>query len=65
MIEELKDVIIKIEQLEVEDQRQIAKMLTDEIRWKTTLKNSGGKLDFLAKEAIDEYSSGKTKKTDW
>ncbi|MDO8993252.1 hypothetical protein [Daejeonella sp.] len=65
MIAELKDLIIKIEQLEVEDQRQIAKMLTDEIMWKATLKNSAGKLEFLAKEAIEDYRNGKTKRTDW
>lgn len=65
MIEELKEVITKLEQLKAEEQRQIAKMLTDEIRWETTLENSQEKLHLLAQEALTEYKRGKTKKTDW
>ncbi len=65
MVVELKEVISTIEKLEEEEQREIAKMLNDEMNWDTTLQNSQEKLDNLAKEALDEYKAGKTKQTDW
>jgi hypothetical protein len=65
MIAELKEVISTIEKLKDEEQREIAKMLSDEMNWDTTLQNSQDKLNNLAEEALDEYKSGKTKQTDW
>ena len=43
MIAELKEVISTIEKLKDEDQREIAKMLSDEMNWDTTLQNSSPK----------------------
>ncbi len=65
MISELKEVISTIEKLKDEEQREIAKMLRDEMNWDTTLQNSQEKLNNLAQEALNEYKSGKTKQTDW
>lgn len=65
MINELKKVISKVEKLKDEEQRQIAKMLEDEINWDFTLQNSQEKLNILAKEAIHEYKNRKTEQTDW
>ncbi len=65
MIPELKDVISKLEQLKDEEQREIAKMLSDEMNWDSTLQNSQEKLNNLAQEALDEYKAGKTQQTDW
>ena len=65
MIAELKDVISKVEQLKDEDQRHIAKMLEDEIKWDSTLQNSQKELSNLAQEAFAEYQSGKTKQAGW
>jgi hypothetical protein len=65
MIPELKEVISTIEKLKDEEQREIAKMLSDEINWDTTLQNSQEKLNNLAQEALNEYKSGKTQQTDW
>lgn len=65
MIEELKAVIGKIEQLKSEEQRQIAKLLTDEMNWESTLQGRQDKLEKLAQEAVEEHRSGKTNKTDW
>lgn len=65
MVTELKEVLQKVEQLDSDEQKQIAKMINDELEWETTLKNSGDKLASLAKEAIQEYQSKKTKKEDW
>ena len=65
MVAELKEVISTIEKLKDEEQREIAKMLSDEINWDTTLQNSQDKLNNLAQEALNEYKSGKTKQTDW
>ncbi|MGI8581009.1 MAG: hypothetical protein ACR2KX_02375 [Chitinophagaceae bacterium] len=65
MVTELKEVISSIEKLKDEEQREIAKMLTDEMNWDTTLQNSQEKLDNLAQEALNEYKSGKTQQTGW
>ena len=65
MIAELKEVIQKVEQLNDEEQRMIAKMLDDEIKWDSTLHNTQDKLATLAKEAMQEHQSGKTKQEDW
>ncbi len=63
MIAELKEVLSSIEQLKDEDQKQIAKLLQDELSWNTTLQNSQEKLGDLAKEAVHEYKKGNTLKT--
>ncbi len=65
MVTELKEVISTIEKLKDDEQRQIAKMLKDEINWDATLQNTQDKLSNLAQEALTEYKAGKTKQTDW
>lgn len=65
MIAELKEVISKVEQLDNEEQKQIAKLLEDEIKWESTLQDSQIQLRNLANEAIAEYKAGKTKQGDW
>lgn len=65
MVSELKEVLQKVEQLDSNEQKSIAKMINDELEWETTLENSQDKLSTLAKEAIQEYQSGKTKNEDW
>ena len=65
MVAELKEVISTIEKLKDEEQREIAKMLNDEMNWDTTLQNSQEKLNNLAQEALNEYKSGKTQQTGW
>ncbi len=65
MVTELKEVITAIEQLKDEEQRQIAKMLRNEMNWDITLQNNQDKLVNLAQEALTEYKTGKTKQTDW
>lgn len=65
MVTELKQVIATIEKLKDDEQRQIAKMLSDEISWDVTLQNSQEKLSNLAEEALNEYKAGKTQQTDW
>jgi hypothetical protein len=58
-------VISKVERLDIDDQKQIAKMIEDEIKWDDTLKNTAGKLTKLGLEAIEEYKNGHTQKNDW
>lgn len=65
MISELQEVISKVEQLELDQQKQIAKMFDDEIKWDSTLQESQEKLYILAQEALDEYKSNKTQQKDW
>jgi len=52
MIAELKEVISKVEQLDNEEQKQIAKLLEDEIKWESTLQNTQSELSNLAQEAL-------------
>lgn len=61
MITELKEVISKVEKLDNEEQKQIAKLLADEIKWESSLQNTPIQLNNLANEAIAEYKAGKTK----
>ena len=65
MIIELKEVFQKIEMLDNEEQVSIAKMINEELGWENTLRNTQEKLSVSAKEAIEEYQSGKTKTGDW
>ncbi len=65
MVTELKEVISVIEKLKDEEQREIAKMLNDEISWDSSFKNSQDKLSNLAQEALTEYKAGEKKQTDW
>ena len=64
MVKELKELISTLEQLKDEEQRQIAKMLRDELSWDITLQNSQEKLSKLAQGAINEFKAGKTQQTD-
>lgn len=65
MITELKEVIHKVEQLDAKEQLEIANMLNEELKWDNTLSNTQDELSILAKEALHEYKSGKTKQQDW
>lgn len=65
MVTELKAVISTIEKLKDDEQRQIAKMLIQEISWDNELQNSQDKLSSLAQEALAEYKANKTQQTDW
>jgi K+/H+ antiporter YhaU regulatory subunit KhtT len=65
MVEELKEVISKVEQLHDEEQKQIAKLLGEELKWETTFQTTQDQLSNLAQEALAEYKAGKTKNEDW
>lgn len=65
MIAELKEVILKVEKLDSEEQKQIAKLIEDEIKWESSTQNSQNQLSNLAQEALHEYEAGKTKQADW
>jgi signal transduction histidine kinase len=65
MISELKDLIAKVEQLKEDEQREIARMLRDEIQWDTTLDQTQDQLNNLAKEALQKYKAGNTDQQDW
>ena len=65
MITELKKVITKVEKLNNEDEKQIAKMLEEEINWDATVEKTKEQLKTLAEEAIEEYKRGKTQTKDW
>jgi hypothetical protein len=55
----------KASQLPADTQDELAKQLLEDLeseqKWATAFDSSKGKLDKLAKEALQEYKSGKTK----
>jgi aspartate/glutamate racemase len=65
MVQELKEVLSKVEQLKDDEQREIAKLLQQEVSWDDSLNESQDLLSQLADEAIQEHKAGKTTKTDW
>ncbi|MEO5649209.1 MAG: DUF5996 family protein [Ginsengibacter sp.] len=54
--------MIKVAQLNKEEQRQIAKMLEEEMKWNITLKNSKELLIKLVEEAIKEHKKWESSK---
>lgn len=65
MVTELQEVLKRVEQLNEDEQKSIAKLLDQEISWQGSFETSQDKLSWLANEAIDEYKSGKSTQTDW
>ncbi len=65
MVAELKEVISKVEKLQDDEQKQLAKLLEEEIEWNTTFEKTQNQLSNLAQEAIAEYKAGETRKEDW
>ncbi len=65
MIEELKQVIAKVEHLDAKKQMHIAKIINEELNWEESFSTSDDKLESLAMEALKEYESGKTDQKDW
>lgn len=65
LINELKEIIAKVEQLKDEDQRTIAKLLEEELQWDKSIQSSQNQLSNLANEAREEYRKGNTQEKDW
>lgn len=65
MVAELREVISKVEQLQDEEQKQIARLLEDEIEWDTTFQKTQSQLSNLAHEAVQECKAGNTNQEDW
>jgi hypothetical protein len=55
MVAELKEVITKVEQLDEEEQKRIAKLLEDEIIGTQRCKNTQEQLSKLSQEAPNEH----------
>ena len=65
MVEELKKIIDKAEKLSDTQQRNLARLIEEEINWDETLTLTQNELAHLAKEVLQEHRAGKTKETDW
>ena len=65
MTNQVKKAIQKIEELPQKEQDEIAKLILEELSWDRTFETSQEKLSSLAKEANEEYQSGKTSDQDW
>ena len=65
LINELKEIIAKVELLKDEDQRAIAKLLEEELQWDKSIQSSQNQLSNLAKEGLEEYRKGNTQEKDW
>lgn len=65
MIDQVKKIFNRIANLPEKQQIELAKLIEDEISWEQTFASSQEALAALAKEAIQEYKSGKTSEQDW
>ena len=65
MTNQVRKAIQKIEALPQKEQEDIAKLILEELSWNQTFKNTQDKLADLAREANEEYESGKTSDQDW
>lgn len=65
MIDQVKKIFNRIANLPEKQQIELAKLIEDEISWEQTFASSQEALVALAKEAIQEYKSGKTSEQDW
>jgi hypothetical protein len=61
MTASLKKVLTRINRLSTKEQNAIAEMLSNELNWEKSFKESPSELSQLASEAIAEYKSGKTR----
>ncbi len=65
MIDQVKKIFNRIANLPEKQQIELANLIEDEISWEQTFASSQEALAVLAKEAIQEYKSGKTSDQDW
>lgn len=65
MTSQIKKALHKIEELSVEKQNEIARLILEELDWEKTLESTQSSLSYLAKEAMEEYTSGLTQERDW
>jgi len=57
----LEKAVEQLKKLPSKEQDELAKLIIDEINWDYSFDKSEGKLSGLAKEALAEYKTGKTK----
>jgi hypothetical protein len=65
MTDELKKAVQSAEKLPEEQQKIIAELILYEIEWDIAFQSSSEKLSTLAKEALGQYKTGKTKPMDF
>ena len=65
MTDELKKAVQRAEKLSDEQQKLIAEFILDEIEWDIAFQSSSEKLSTLAKEALGQHKTGKTKPMDF
>lgn len=65
MVDELKKAMSKAGKLPEKQQKLIAELILDEIEWDRAFQSSSENLSMLAKEALTDYKTGKTKKMDF
>lgn len=65
MIDQVEQAMKQIQDLPAQQQREIAKLIQEEIQWESTLANTQDELSKLSGEAIQEYKHGKTSGKEW
>ena len=65
MIDSVKKAIKEIEKLSEKKQQEMAQLIHEEISWDSTLLQNQDQLSQMAKEAVNEYKTGKTSNKDW
>jgi len=65
MIESMQTTINKIEKLPESEQKKLATLIEEELKWQEIESSASAELDQFVDEAISEYKSGKTLDSDW
>jgi hypothetical protein len=65
MIAELKEVLQKVEQLNNNEQKSIAKLINEELEWDNTLNKTQDNYQCLLKRLLKSINPTKQNKQDW
>ncbi|HYV92200.1 MAG TPA: hypothetical protein VE978_10470 [Chitinophagales bacterium] len=61
MVPEFEQLISRIEKLSSDDQKRLAALIENELKWDETFAASEDKLAILAEEALKEHREGRTR----
>ena len=65
MIDPVKKVMKRLEELSPTKQEEIAGLIQEELDWDTAFEQTQDQLSGMANEAIKEYKAGNTSNQDW
>ncbi len=65
MIEPMQNAIDKISELSEKEQKELANLIEQELKWQSMELKNDAKLEELANEAMKEFELGNTNEEEW